>query len=99
MEHILGKPVRELYANKSAEDELLLLEYNFTVDYNLILCYYRNRLVQADLHKPGDWKYPDYKADYKTVTKDSPGPAGYLLANNGKTTSIKTLEKNRKMGL
>jgi hypothetical protein len=95
VDHILGKPIRELYADKNIEDELLAFEYNFTVDYNLVLYYYKNRLVQADLHKPGEYKYPDYRGDYKTVTKDVPSGqiAGYLLTSSGKTASIKTLWK------
>lgn len=97
VEHILGKPIRELYMDKNTEDELLLLEYNFTVDYNLVLYYYKNRLIQTDLHKPGEYKYPDYGSDYKTVTKDVPPGhiAGYLLTSNGKTASIKTLWRKK----
>ncbi len=93
VEHLFGKPIRELYADKNTDDELLLVEYSFTKDYNLLLFFYKNTFIQADVHKPGEWKYPDYRGDYKMVTKDSPGPAGYLLTNNGRTSSIKTLSK------
>jgi hypothetical protein len=92
VENILGKSIRDAYVDKNTEDELLLLEYNFTADYNLVLYYYKDRLIQADLHKHDEWKYPDYRADYKTAIEVSPGDvAGYLLMSNGKTASIKTL--------
>lgn len=90
-EHILIRPKDVTYAFQGTSDEVEVRRYIFTEGYDLVLCFYKDVFLEANLVDPNSNDYPAIRPDYKSVHKGSPGPVGYLITKDSRTLSIKVL--------
>lgn len=96
IEHVCGEPKEVAYMAKNTPDELETRRYNFTTKYDLVLYFHKDTFFQAGLLEPNSKRYPNYRPDYKEVTKGSSGPVGYIIVRKGNTRSIDILYENKK---
>lgn len=86
----LGDPIDE-FPQVEGRSDISALEYHLTTDANMVVWFYRDRVMQVNLKEPDGQTLGVLPENYATRQPKSDDPRGYLITTNGVQTTLRPL--------
>ena len=89
----VGDPIEE-FKQVEGDPDISAFEYHLTTDANMVVWFYRDRVMQVNLKEPGGQTLGVLPQNYATRQQQAGDPRGYLITSNGVQTTLRPLYAN-----